>query len=615
MGSGQSKKGGCCTGGGKAGPNEKAGSGGSGSSGVQRKASTLSAKGKAASAGVKPSPATVNEPFLPSINQRKSSGGSTPAAAPPPQPEESTTPVTSGDRKPGRSFDSSVTGESYHGLKRGSQVSAGIQGSLVSTSIDNTTSSATNGVQSVKSSIETAPQKKTRPIPAPLSHPHEPVGSPQEHSPTQPQAPTPTGAGNSTSTPIKPPKLNWKKGEIIGRGTFGVVWLGLDLDTGRQIAIKEIDFPPDLQTDENAMKRLRSVQRELNFLKSITHVNIVQYLGMERRDLTVCILMEYVPGGSLLTLLKKFGKIPETVAQKYTRQILSGLELLHSKGVVHRDIKAANVLVGIDGTVKLADFGNARQLTEDGEAQSLGGSPYWMAPEVIQMTGHSTPADVWSVGATVVEMVTGKPPWSEYPPVPALYQIGHTNNKAPRPGPGEGFTSELLDFLDRCFHRTPMMRWKVPQLLAHPWMLSAGPPTPSLAMGGSVSGRQAGAVPVQSTPLGPRSHTAPADYMTDSDSENELTSGIREPHTPQPCTSPSHFSRGTRAERNAARASRDTATTLSLDTLNGHKDSLGCLTMLGKRNSSNPGASVTMSNSARNNRYGTIGSDHGLDSD
>ncbi|KAJ9449979.1 Mitogen-activated protein kinase kinase kinase 3 [Diplonema papillatum] len=346
-----------------------------------------------------------------------------------------------------------------------------------------------------------APINHSRRRPAPIQHPDEAgprtaspegaghssfatavaIGSASTQSGQHVNSPpAPAKRGSAKHPPM--PKLNWKKGDMIGRGTFGAVYMGLDLDTGRHIAVKEMDFPPDLESDATAMRLLRNVHRELTFLRTLSHVNIVQYLGMERRELTVCIFMEYIPGGSILSLIKKFGRIPEPLAQKYTSQILSGLNLLHAKGVVHRDIKGANVLVTTDGIVKLADFGNARQLHDNSIAISLGGSPYWMAPEVIQMTGHSTPADVWSVGATITEMVTGRPPWSEYPPVPALYQIGHTDKEVSLPE-GNEYTPELLDLLSRCFQRDPSKRPTVPKLLQHVWLTqSKTPATPENLM-------------------------------------------------------------------------------------------------------------------------------------
>ena len=354
-----------------------------------------------------------------------------PPMVPPPEAEESTTPLLGQVRR-----------------KYGSSNSANQSKSNMSTS----SISSSDGL---RQSVDRSSNSRSRP--RPLSEPQQQQNDPNSNSP-----------GQSASSPKK---INWKRGDVIGKGTFGTVWLGFDLDTGAQLAVKEVDFPTDLENDPEAQKKLKNLQRELNFLRTLTHPNIVQYLGIERRELTICIHMEYVPGGSILHLLKKFGSLPETVAQKYTKQILSGLTCLHGRGVIHRDIKGANVLVTIDGLVKLADFGNARQLSSMlSVAQSLGGSPYWMAPEVITEVGHGTSADVWAVGATIIEMVTGKPPWAELPPVPVLYKIGKTHEPVPMPKKADGFSEELIDLLQCCMKRNPHQRSTVLQLLEHHWV-------------------------------------------------------------------------------------------------------------------------------------------------
>jgi len=124
--------------------------------------------------------------------------------------------------------------------------------------------------------------------------------------------------------------------------------------------------------------------------------------------------LEYVPGGSLEQIYKRY-PVTEHLVAKYTQQILYGLEFLHYKNVIHRDIKAANILFKEDGTCQLADFGSSKMICEGIEKKnkSFCGTPYWMAPEVIRQTGHNRFADIWSLGATVYEMIIGKPPWYE----------------------------------------------------------------------------------------------------------------------------------------------------------------------------------------------------------
>jgi serine/threonine protein kinase len=124
------------------------------------------------------------------------------------------------------------------------------------------------------------------------------------------------------------------------------------------------------------------------------------------------IILEYIENGSLDSLIKKFGKLPENLVVIYVKQVLHGLDYLHRQGVIHRDIKGGNILTTKDGIVKLADFGVATKLTDAGKSNSFAGTPYWMAPEVIEMSGQESSAcDIWSLGCTVLELLTGSPPY------------------------------------------------------------------------------------------------------------------------------------------------------------------------------------------------------------
>ncbi|KAG6751620.1 hypothetical protein POTOM_043817 [Populus tomentosa] len=297
----------------------------------------------------------------------------------------------------------------------------------------------------------------------------------------------------SPSSLPMPPPIRYRKGELIGCGAFGHVYMGMNLDSGELLAIKQVKYDflgyglgsdaemgfGDFQvliaangaTRERAQDNIRELEEEVKLLQNLSHPNIVRYLGTVREEETLNILLEFVPGGSISSLLGKFGSFPEPVIRAYTKQLLLGLEYLHNNGIMHRDIKGANILVDNKGCIKLADFGASKQVVELATvsgAKSMKGTPYWMAPEVILQTGHGFSADIWSVGCTVIEMATGKPPWSQqYQEVAALFYIGSTKSHPEIPG---HLTPEAKDFLLKCLHKEPNMRPEASQLLQHPFV-------------------------------------------------------------------------------------------------------------------------------------------------
>lgn len=210
----------------------------------------------------------------------------------------------------------------------------------------------------------------------------------------------------------------------IGRGASGVVFKALDMQTGGMVAIKEVEIRGE------SKDQMQLLQREIDLLKLLKNPYIVEYReSFNTRD-TLFIVMEFVENGSLSLIVKKFGRLQESLVIIYMLQILEGLSFLHDQGVIHRDIKGANILISTGGQVKLADFGVATKLEAAGldtQANSVVGTPYWMAPEIIQMSGFTTASDIWSVGCTVIELISGAPPFFELAPMSALFRIVHEN--------------------------------------------------------------------------------------------------------------------------------------------------------------------------------------------
>ncbi|XP_019419811.1 PREDICTED: mitogen-activated protein kinase kinase kinase NPK1-like [Lupinus angustifolius] len=290
----------------------------------------------------------------------------------------------------------------------------------------------------------------------------------------------------SSSPPLPPPPpttIRWRKGELIGCGAFGHVYVGMNLDSGELLAVKQVLIAASSASKEKAQAHIKELEEEVKLLKDLSHPNIVRYLGTVREEDTLNILLEFVPGGSISSLLGKFGSFPEAVIRTYTKQILVGLEYLHKNGIMHRDIKGANILVDNKGCIKLADFGASKQVVELATisgAKSMKGTPYWMAPEVILQTGHSFSADIWSVGCTVIEMATGKPPWSQQyqQEVAALFHIGTTKAHPPIP---DHLSVGAKDFLIKCLEKEPNLRPSASELLQHPFVTGESVDIPPLS--------------------------------------------------------------------------------------------------------------------------------------
>ncbi|KAL0625812.1 Mitogen-activated protein kinase kinase kinase 19 [Plecturocebus cupreus] len=247
----------------------------------------------------------------------------------------------------------------------------------------------------------------------------------------------------------------WTKGEILGKGAYGTVYCGLT-SQGQLIAVKQValDTSDKLATE----KEYRKLQEELDLLKALKHVNIVAYLGTCLQENTVSIFMEFVPGGSISSIINRFGPLPEMVFCKYTKQILQGVAYLHDNCVVHRDIKGNNVMLMPTGIIKLIDFGCAKRLawaglngTHSDMLKSMHGTPYWMAPEVINESGYGRKSDIWSIGCTVFEMATGKPPLASMDRMAAMFYIGA--HRGLMPSLPDHFSENAADFVRVCLTR------------------------------------------------------------------------------------------------------------------------------------------------------------------
>ncbi|XP_071736292.1 mitogen-activated protein kinase kinase kinase 3-like [Rutidosis leptorrhynchoides] len=310
------------------------------------------------------------------------------------------------------------------------------------------------------------------PLPLPPSSPTSPCSGLSSNrtgsSPISPTSPSSVLSSNKTlgvTENSNPKPSKWKKGKLLGRGTFGHVYLGFNSESGQMCAIKEVKVVADDQSSKECLKQLN---QEITLLSKLKHPNIVQYYGSEMGEDTLSVYLDFVSGGSIHKLLQEYGPFREPVIQNYTRQLLSGLAYLHERNTVHRDIKGANILVDPNGEIKLADFGMAKHITNCTSMLSFKGSPYWMAPEVVMNTnGYNLAVDIWSLGCTVLEMATSKPPWGQYEGVAAIFKIGNSKDMPEIP---DHLSKNAKSFIKQCLQRDPSLRPPASKLLDHPFV-------------------------------------------------------------------------------------------------------------------------------------------------
>ncbi|KAI0320445.1 kinase [Amylostereum chailletii] len=288
--------------------------------------------------------------------------------------------------------------------------------------------------------------------------------------------------------------IRWQQVRFIGAGAFGSVYSAVNLDSGSLMAVKEIKFQ-ELAGMPSLYSQIRD---ELRVMEMLHHPNVVEYYGIEVHRDKVYIFEEYCKGGSLATLLEHGRIEDEGIIQVYTMQMLEGLAYLHSRGIVHRDIKPDNILLDHLGVIKFVDFGAAKILAKNqrsiqqrsrrgfaqggaetapadklGMNNSLTGTPMYMSPEVIKndKRGRYGAMDVWSLGCVVLEFATGKKPWSNLDNEWAImFHIGVATQHPPLPEPDQ--LSELgIHFIKQCLTVDPMHRPSAVELQDHPWML------------------------------------------------------------------------------------------------------------------------------------------------
>ncbi|BGP67636.1 mitogen-activated protein kinase kinase kinase [Rhodotorula toruloides] len=273
----------------------------------------------------------------------------------------------------------------------------------------------------------------------------------------------------------------WIKGDLIGRGTYGHVYIALSVTTGETIAVKQVEMPRTYsdKEDQRTKGMISSLKAEIELLKDLDHPNIVLYLGMEQTPEFLSIFLEYVPGGSIGRIIRTHGKFEEDVIKFFTLQILDGLEYLHGLGILHRDMKADNILTDQDGMCKISDFGTSKKsgdIYQNNENMSMQDSIFWMAPEVIHNNkqGYSAKADIWSLGCICIEMLAGSRPWEGEGFMGAMFKLGAERMRPPLP-PDVNLSDYADQFVSDCLQIEPERRPKASEAKHHPFLTTLDP--------------------------------------------------------------------------------------------------------------------------------------------
>jgi Protein kinase domain/Leucine Rich repeat len=285
------------------------------------------------------------------------------------------------------------------------------------------------------------------------------------------------GHGRSVSAMVgaAQKQIFWQRGDLLGYGSHGKVFMGMNVRTGQLIAVKQVHLSTD---HAERSEQLRVWESEISVMRSLRHDNIVQLLGVERAEDHMYILLEYVPGNSLGTVLQQFGPLDEHVVKSYTRQTLDAIMYCHERGIIHRDIKAKNILVDTQGHVKLADFGSSKVVEDPTKliapSMTFNYTPLWTAPEVLSASGsYNSKVDVWSLGCVVLEMLTARAPWAEHNFANPFRALLHISSDGAQPSIPSNLSPAGTKFLHRCFERDVELRPSAAELANDPWLQDA----------------------------------------------------------------------------------------------------------------------------------------------
>ncbi|KAJ8369112.1 hypothetical protein SKAU_G00091400 [Synaphobranchus kaupii] len=309
----------------------------------------------------------------------------------------------------------------------------------------------------------------------------------QPQQPVLPRHPGPAGAPQARSPQREPQRVSHEQFRAalqmvvdpgdprtyldhyikIGEGSTGIVCIATVKSTGKLVAVKKMDL--------RKQQRRELLFNEVVIMRDYHHDNVVEMYNSYLVGDELWVVMEFLEGGALTDIVTHTRMNEEQIAT-VCLSVLKALSVLHTQGVIHRDIKSDSILLTHDGRIKLSDFGFCAQVSKEVQRRkSLVGTPYWMAPELISRLPYGPEVDIWSLGVMVIEMVDGEPPYFNEPPLKAMKMI--RDNLPPKLKNLHKVSPILKGFLDRMLVRDPAQRATANELLKHPFLGKAGPPS------------------------------------------------------------------------------------------------------------------------------------------